>query len=147
MSTFTIRQARASDWPAVRALLAGANLPLAGLNEKLAGFAVARDSEAGVIGCAALERYGRSALLRSVAVVETWRGQGVAGRLTQRLLDEARAAGMTNITLLTTTAADYFPRYGFRAIPRDEAPAAVRASVEFRDACPDTATVMTRTLE
>ena len=146
MSTMTYGPARAEDLPALRALLEASDLPLAGVDEALGGFVVARDEKAGIIGCAALERYGHSGLLRSVAVADAWRGHGIAGGLTLWLLDTARGDGLTDITLLTTTAADYFPRYGFHAIPRDQTPAAIRASVEFRDACPDTATVMTRAL-
>lgn len=138
--------ARAGELPALRALLAACDLPLAGVDEALGGFVVARDATGALVGCAALERYGRSGLLRSVAVADAWRGQGVAGTLTTRLLDEARAAGLTDITLLTTTAADYFTRHGFAEIPREATPDPVRAAVEFREACPDTATVMTLAL-
>lgn len=60
--------ASTDDWPAVRALLEACNLPLAGAREGLAGFRLARHADAGLVGCAALERYGRSGLLRSVAV-------------------------------------------------------------------------------
>ena len=146
MPTVNFSPARPEDWPDVLALLATCDLPLAGVDEALDGFIVARDAAGGLAGCAALERYGRSGLLRSVAVAEAWRGQGVAAALTARLLAAARATGITDVTLLTTTAADYFTRYGFAAIPREEAPEPVRASVEFREACPDTATIMTRAL-
>jgi amino-acid N-acetyltransferase len=46
------------------------------------------------------------------------------------------------ITLLTTTAATFFPRFGFRAIARAAAPRAVQDSVEFREACPASASVL-----
>lgn len=64
-----------------------------------------------------------------------------------QLLESARAEGLADVTLLTTTAADYFTRFGFHVIPRESAPEAVRASVEFREACPETATVMIRALD
>lgn len=137
--------AREEDWPAIEALLTACDLPLAGAREALPLFVVARHGGE-VIGCAALEIYGRSGLLRSVAVADAWRGQGVARTLTERALDEARAKGLADVTLLTTTAADYFPRLGFSAIARAETPERVRESVEFRDACPASATVMTRAL-
>lgn len=46
------------------------------------------------------------------------------------------------VYLLTTTAATYFPRLGFTEVPRASAPAALLASREFQDACPQTATLM-----
>ncbi|HEY8310016.1 MAG TPA: hypothetical protein VIG47_05635, partial [Gemmatimonadaceae bacterium] len=46
--------------------------------------------------------------------------------------------------LLTTTAEGYFPRFGFTRISRETASDGVRNSVEFRDACPASATVMVR---
>lgn len=146
MSTFTIRQARPEDWSDVRALLLACALPLAGVDETLAGFFVTRDEQGMLLACAALQRYGRSGLLRSVAATPARRGEHLVSDLIRLLMERAASEGLTDITLLTTTAAGYFPRYGFRAIPRDDAPAAIRASVEFRDVCPDTATVMTLAL-
>jgi amino-acid N-acetyltransferase len=57
-------------------------------------------------------------------------------------LDVAREKRTTAVYLLTTTATDSFPRFGFRRIPRAEVPAAVQRSVEFSSACPSTATVI-----
>ena len=54
----TVRRATADDAPAVRALVAGAGLPLAGLDSAWATF-VALDGE-DVVGTAALERHGPS---------------------------------------------------------------------------------------
>jgi N-acetylglutamate synthase-like GNAT family acetyltransferase len=137
--------AAAEDWPAIEALLVACELPLEGAKEAPPSVVVAQlDNE--VIGCAALEKYGASGLLRSVAVTLAWRGQGVAREMTARLLDAAHVAGLTDVTLLTTTAVDYFPRLSFATVARKAAPEAVRASVEFRDACPASATVMTRAL-
>ena len=146
MSEILYRSARTEDWPAVRALLETCALPLAGAREELDGFELAVHADAGLVGCAALELYGGSGLLRSVAVAPECRGRMIASALVARLLDEARAEGLADITLFTTTAAEYFTRFGFHVIPREHAPEAVRASVEFREACPETATVMTRAL-
>ena len=53
---------------------------------------------------------------------------------------------MRTVYLLTETAAEFFPRFGFRPIARDTVDPAVRASVEFTSACPDTALVMVKEL-
>jgi amino-acid N-acetyltransferase len=81
-------------------------------------------------------------LLRSVAVDETRRGEGLGHQLTQAALDLARARGLKTVYLLTTTAATFFPRFGFREIARDEVDPAVQRSVEFTKACPASAAAM-----
>ena len=50
--------------------------------------------------------------------------------------------GITTVVLLTTTAEDYFPRFGFERTDRSVVPEEVRESAEFRGACPASATVM-----
>src|ERR671935_287196 len=66
------RSPRSSDTPAIEQLLAGANLPLAGLADALPAMVVA-DAEGAIVGTAALEVRGENALLRSVAVAPEWR--------------------------------------------------------------------------
>jgi amino-acid N-acetyltransferase len=90
--------------------------------------------------------YGAAALLRSAVVADQARGRGVGAALLDRLLEHARARGVRQVYLLTTTAEDWFPRFGFTRIARQAVPAALHASAEFRGACPDSATVMQATL-
>lgn len=141
MKSYMLRRATPADWPQISRLLAAAKLPLAGAQEHLSGFLLAVRNGT-ILGAGALEYYGEAALLRSVAVVAPGRGRGIGTELVRRLLDQARARGVRQVVLLTTTAADYFPRFGFRPVSRDAVPAAVQASAEFQGACPDSATVM-----
>ncbi|MGE5092246.1 MAG: arsenic resistance N-acetyltransferase ArsN2 [Bacillota bacterium] len=138
-----IRSAKAADLPAAEALLAGAGLTTEGVRDWIDRFLVAEEDGC-IAGVAGLELYGDSALLRSVAVADAWRGTGLGRALVERALDAASAAGATDIFLLTTTAERYFPRFGFTAVPRSEVSAPVLASAEFRGACPASATVMCR---
>ena len=71
---------------------------------------IVAEREGELIGVAGLEVYGASALLRSVAVEDGWRGSGVGKALIDRALDQARQAGIEDVFLLTTTAERYFPR-------------------------------------
>lgn len=48
--------------------------------------------------------------------------------------------------LITTTAENYFPAFGFAPIARAEVEPAVQASVEFTGACPASAALMALTL-
>jgi N-acetylglutamate synthase-like GNAT family acetyltransferase len=141
MADWTMCAATRDDWPRIAALLADAALPLAGAEEHLERFILALRGDA-LLGCAALERYGRDGLLRSVAVAGPARGQGLGQALVQEMVGRARREGLQTITLLTTTAATFFPRFGFRAIARGAAPRAVQDSIEFREACPASAAVL-----
>jgi amino-acid N-acetyltransferase len=144
-SCIALRKAESADLPAVLALLEGAKLPTAGVPEALAQFVVA-ESEQQIVGVAGLEIYDHTALLRSVAVEESWRGSGVGRMLIERALSETRDRGIKDVFLLTTTAEHYFPRFGFTCISRDCVADEVRASAEFKGACPASAVVMHKTL-
>ena len=139
----TTRDATDRDWDAIRALLDRHGLPTAGAREHLAHFIVAED-RAGLAGVGGLEVYGRSALLRSIAAARD--GCGIGQVLVEQLMARARALGVTDLVLLTTSAAGYFPRFGFETIARAEVPESLLASREFQGACPSSATVMRRRL-
>jgi nucleoside-diphosphate-sugar epimerase/N-acetylglutamate synthase-like GNAT family acetyltransferase len=141
-----IRAAATGDLAAVKRLLETNKLPLVGLEAHVATTLVAQRS-ARIVGSAALEIYGAAGLLRSVAVDEARRGAGLGHQLTQAALDLARARGVTRIFLLTTTAATFFPRFGFREVAREDVDAAVRGSVEFTTACPASAVAMRADLD
>ena len=140
-----IRRARSSDLSAVESLLAASDLPTDGVRDNFSGFVVA-DDDGAIAGAIGLEKYGSAALLRSAVVARDHRGTGVGRRLVEQLLERAEEAGVDELYLLTTTAEKYFPRFGFTRTTRATVPEAVKASAEFRGACPDTAVVMTRPL-
>jgi amino-acid N-acetyltransferase len=141
-----IRPAGAADAVAIVDLVEGAGLPLEGVRENLGEFLVA-ERDGRVTGCCGLEIYGTDALLRSVAVAPSERGGGTGARLVERALSGAVERGLASITLLTTTAAGYFPRFGFREIDRGDVPDLVRESKEFLSVCPSTATCMSMRLD
>jgi amino-acid N-acetyltransferase len=141
-----LRTAEESDLPAVLALLDRTHLPTAGVADAPSQFLVA-ESEGKLVGVVGLEVYGESALLRSAAVEESWRGSGVGRVLVERALDVARERGIEDVFLLTTTAEQYFPRFGFACVSRDSVAKGVQSSVEFQEACPASATVMRKTLK
>lgn len=141
-SPIQFRAATSADWPEIAALLTAAILPLAGAREHLDHFVLAVSGNRPV-GCAGLEVYGEDALLRSVAVDEAWRGRGLGTALVEQVLGRARQHGVARVHLLTTTAADFFARLGFRAVARADLPTALQASEELRGACPEGAVAMT----
>lgn len=136
-----IRSARPQDFPAVTALLTEAGLPSEGLDPHL-GQALIASRENQVVGCVALEVYGKAALLRSLVVAPGVRGQGLGERLAAEALDLARREGVHDVYLLTETASKFFPRFGFLKEDRAKAPTTLQESVEFRSACPASAVMM-----
>lgn len=137
-----IRPARVADRGAIVRILDESGLPTDELELWLDSFVVA-ESQGKVVGVAGLELHGSCAVLRSVAVTQSHRGEGLGSQLVTRTIANARDRGMRHLYLLTTKAASYFPRHGFRPIPREEAPDEILESVEFREACPDSAVAMT----
>ena len=97
-----------------------------------------------LIGCIGWEQYGSSALLRSLAVLEEVRSEGVGAALVGALVAVLEGIGIDEAWLLTTGAADWFERHAFERTDRDALPEAVRASKEFRLPCCASAQVMRR---
>ena len=138
---WTFHSATPAYWPQIAGLLTSANLPLDGAEDHLDGFLLAFGGTI-LVGTACLEYYGTAALLRSVAVAESARAQGLGQELVRRMIERARSDGIHSIVLLTTSAAEFFPRFGFRPIARAEVPAAAQQSIEFRSVCPASAQAM-----
>ena len=80
--------------------------------------------------------------LRSLAVRPERRGEGIASDLVSSLLSRAHELGLRELYLLTESAADFFAARGFEAIARDAAPEEIRQTREFREQCPESATLM-----
>jgi amino-acid N-acetyltransferase len=129
------------DLPAILNLLRRSKLPTEGLEHHIQTTLIAR-LENGVVGCAAIERYGSAGLLRSVAVDERHRGTGLGQALTRAALELARAYRLKTVYLLTETAAEFFPKFGFQTVARDAVDSAVKQSIEFTKLCPSSATAM-----
>lgn len=143
MPTISLRQARPADWVAIASLLEANQLPIDGAREHLSTFVVA---EAGreIVGCAGAEPRGDVALLRSVAVAPGLHHQGIGRQMVSLVLEEARRRNARAVYLLTTTARDYFGRFGFVPADRSQAPLALQQSAEFLGACPAGAELMVR---
>jgi amino-acid N-acetyltransferase len=142
-ATMVIERARPDDLPSVLRLLEGHGLPLDGAGDLGEAMVVARHGGQ-VVGAAALELYADGALLRSVVVDASVQRQGIGGQLTAGALDLANDLSVPMVFLLTITAAEFFTRFGFERISREDVPPSVAASVEFQSACPASAVVMRR---
>lgn len=133
--------AQETDLPEVLTLLRACALPTEGVDAVLQTMLVAHE-EKHLIGCAGLEVSGTVALLRSVAIHPAHRSRMLGQHLVQAILDHARSLRIHVVYLLTETASEYFPRFGFRVIERSAVAPAIRASVEWTSACPASAQAM-----
>jgi amino-acid N-acetyltransferase len=138
--------ARPFDLPGALDLLGRSELTEQDVAARWGHYFVVREDDGRVVGIAGLEIHGDFGLLRSVAVDPDYRGQGLAASLVEAAMERAKKLNLRSVYLLTTTARDYFARRGFADCGRDEAPAAVRESWEFRSGCPSTAAFMKRTV-
>ena len=126
-----LRLARADDVDALSRLIASETLPAVEVAEWLSSFWVLDDAGT-LVGCAGIERYGDSALLRSVVVAAELRGSGEGVRMTERALAFARDDGAQRCYLFTMTAADFFSRFGFERCRLDDFEPAVRESWQWQ---------------
>ena len=136
-----IRSATNEDLSAVERLLTESHLPTVGVENIIGDFLVAEEDKdiVGVVGMEYCCNYG---LLRSTAVAATWRSKGLGRQLVERIIARAEGRGINALYLLTTTAEQYFPSFGFKTTTRDRVPAEIKATDEFRGACPASAAVM-----
>jgi amino-acid N-acetyltransferase len=132
--------------PEVEALLTEAQLPVADLANNrsldLLGF---RDGGR-LVGVVGIEVYGGVGLLRSLAVAPAHRNAGLGDSLVSKAEAWAAKQKVKTLYLLTTTAAPFFARRGYEAVPRSEAPAAIAATAQFSDLCPASSTFMRKVL-
>jgi amino-acid N-acetyltransferase len=137
-----LRSAKPSDLESVLNLLKAENLPRDGVSESFGDGYIVAEFDGTVLGVAGIERHGDFALLRSVDVTTTHRCRGIGGQLVRNRLAQARETGASGVYLLTTTAVDYFSRFGFEVVGRDHVPKHIRDCQEYRVSCPASATVM-----
>jgi amino-acid N-acetyltransferase len=134
-----LKPCAADDW-LLRAALAAAHLPVDDLGERGARYFRRAGAFGGFAGT------GPDRLLRSVVVPAGVRGTGVGSALVTMIADAARDDGVERLWLLTSDAAGFFERLGWRVVERASAPDAIRATAQFASLCPASATLMVRDL-
>lgn len=142
----TLRPAATEEASAVLALLEAVDLPGFGLFDREDTVVVVAEERAGIVGSAAVERYGNHGLLRSVAVVPGDRSRGLGRALVAEATGAARATGIVDCWLITEDASGYFASLGWQPATRDDLPDAMRLSAEYTAHCTESAAVMVRSL-
>jgi amino-acid N-acetyltransferase len=119
MSVIQIRPARTSDVKSIREIIDQYSLQrkllskeTVTLYEDVQEFVVAVDGE-NVVGCGALHVLWEDlAEVRTVAVIEKFRGQGVGHQILENIMDRARKVGVKRLFCLTFETG-FFGRHGF----------------------------------
>lgn len=120
-----IRERKAEDLEAVRALLETGGLPSSGL-ERTRGWVVEEDGQ--IISHIAMEETEDAVVLRSLATAPAAQGRGVA----RRLMELAEAQAGERVALLRTrTIGPWVARRGYSLASSDQIPASVRSTSEF----------------
>jgi amino-acid N-acetyltransferase len=131
----------------VQSLLAEHQLPTADLQEGCPVELFGCVADGRLCGMVGLEVYGRDALLRSLVVPHAQRSRGLGAALVAHAEQWAARRGVRTLYLLTTTAAGFFERQGYRHIPRHEAPAAIAGTSQFSGLCPASSAFMAKPLD
>ncbi|MDR3565803.1 MAG: GNAT family N-acetyltransferase [Negativicutes bacterium] len=139
-----IEAAEGDDFPAVCGLLENCGLTTADVGPGQGTYYLAKGKT--LLGVAALEHFGKAALLRSFVVAPAARKAGVGRSLLEHVLGESRRAGFSHVYLLTDTAEEYYARYGFSAIDRSQIPVEVLTLSAMGSTCPATCAAMALTL-
>ncbi len=136
MNHYRIRQAVTADLPSIEKLLQHSGLPTVGIALEAAEFLVAETKPNEIIGVLGAQHDTAATLLRSFAVAERWRKQGVGMSLVKAMLERLQAQNRKVLYLLTETAAAYFERLGFQFITRKEIPPSLLVQSGLDQACP-----------
>lgn len=128
-------------------VLSGCDLPVADISAssppQFFGFRVS-DSVIAVIG---LEKFQSVGLIRSLAVIPSYRGQGLALELVSYVESFANSHGVESLFLLTTTAEAFFIKLGYRPTSRQEAPQAIQATSQFSGLCPSSSAFLSKCIK
>ena len=110
-------------------------------------FIIVKDaSDSMLCGVVGLEPKSNVGLLRSLAVAEAYRRQGLATQLVIKIEEYARSKKVDTLYLLTLTAEQFFGARGYHKTDRESAPLALQETNEFKGLCPLTAVCMKKHL-
>jgi amino-acid N-acetyltransferase len=140
------RPATTGDRETIHALLDAERLPSSDLATSGVVLIAAKTRDR-LVGCVGIEPHGDAGIIRSLAVAPEYRGQGIARTLVSHAEALASTHGVRRLYLLTEGAVEFWKKVGYTAVPRAEAPAAIRASAEFASLCSASAVCMKRSLD
>lgn len=85
-----------------------------------------------LVGFCGLELAEGAALLRSVSVLDDYRGLGLARRLVETAITEAKVRSIDRIYLFSKDVGDFFERLGWREVPVAEVAQTMQVAPQVR---------------
>ncbi|MEQ8423317.1 MAG: arsenic resistance N-acetyltransferase ArsN2 [Cyclobacteriaceae bacterium] len=95
-----------------------------------------------LIGTGGIEVHEEYGLIRSVSITNGNRSKKLGTQITHHLILQAKEKNLKGLYLLTETARDFFLKFGFELIERDQVAEAIKSSTEFSHVCPVSASCM-----
>jgi amino-acid N-acetyltransferase len=139
--------ALADDYEPIKALLMECDLPTQDLTlEHLRHFLILQN-EGNLVGVVGLEVRAQFGLLRSLAVQEKLRGQGLGQQLVSHAENHAATNFIQMLYLLTTTADLFFASLRYTETNRQQVPAIIQSTSEFATICPSSAVCMVKQIQ
>ena len=129
-----------NNFSAAIELLKKNGLPTEDISSGTQLFVVKEDNK--VIGTIAVEYDFNDALLRSLSVSAEKRNAGIGALLVSFIEDYVQKQGIQNIFLLTTSAADFFLKRGYKIIDRSNVPEFIGNTTEYSVICASSSTLM-----
>ena len=144
----TFSYANAADEEQIKQILIASGLEHRDISaSQLQHYLKAQDPNTSTLsGVVGLELKGNLGLLRSLAVAEAYRRQGLATQLVNKIEAYARSKDIDTLYLLTLTAEGFFSARGYHKTDRKSAPLALQETTEFKSLCPQTAVCMKKHL-
>ncbi|MBP9796227.1 MAG: GNAT family N-acetyltransferase [Chitinophagales bacterium] len=145
METLIIKPAETVQVEEIQNLLKNSGLPFEDINKHLKDFLCLMNNEE-IIAVGGLEIYDDVALLRSLAVVEGKRNQGLGQLVYSALIEHAKSKNIKQIYLLTETAEKFFLKNGFIKVERNKIPETIKNTYEYKVLCAESAIVLMKNI-
>jgi amino-acid N-acetyltransferase len=127
-----IRKATLKDLPQVIGILIKVGMPIDGVANHLKHFFIA-ENHGDPVGVCGIEVMNHIGLLRSTAVISSFRNQGIGRLLIETSLNYAKGLGLSELYLITPEKKNLFSALGFETISRDRVPHLIRNTQEFSE--------------
>ncbi|MDQ3393272.1 MAG: arsenic resistance N-acetyltransferase ArsN2 [Bacteroidota bacterium] len=140
-----LKHAKLEDLPLIKDLLLKENLPASDIVMDIIHIFLFYDKK-NLVGMTGLENFREHGLLRSVVVVDEFKGKGKGKTMCMLTMEKALEMGVEELYLLTETAEDFFKSQGFETVNKEEAPGFIKSTTEFKNLCPASAAFMRKNL-
>lgn len=145
MGTLIIKPAETVQLEEIQHLLKNSGLPFEDIGIHLNNFLCVMNYEK-IIAVGGLEIYDDVALLRSLAVTERKRNEGIGQMIYSALIDHAKTKNINTIYLLTETAEKFFLKNGFTKVDRNKIPDTIKNTHEYKVLCAESAIVLMKNI-